>query len=288
MVKSILVCRNIKEIMLRNKEITAHVHSVFENVVNLHTMEYGLITCTRNKGVMVPYGMLLNGDFRPENYKIGQAVSIVSTYTSGNENIYIDVKSVESVDLFLHKNTGNIDVYELVRVLKLYLKYNTPQFCIGEVISEISELCLEKIPVSYSRDIIDSLLPSFKGFIEKIKNAENLAEYRNVLGFGAGLTPSSDDFVLGMLSVFCFFNDIRHTLLKEYILRYIFKTTAISTNMLSNALNDNYPSYIIGFFDKIAVDTGEMEGVLDIFAKHGHSSGIDTLYGIYTGLYCII
>lgn len=288
MVESKVVCKNIKGIMLKNKKITAHVHSVFENVVNLHTEEYGLITCTRKKEAMVPYGILLSDDFSPESYEIGQTVSISDTYAPESEDIYINVDTVESIDLFLYKNTGNIDVHELLGVLKLYLKDNSPQFCIGELLFGIRELRLEKIPVNYSRDIIDSFLPSFEGFIEKIKCAENMDKYKNILGFGAGLTPSSDDFVLGMLSVFCFFNDIRHTLLKEYILRYAYTTTEISANMLSNAFNDNYPSYIIDFFKKIDVDLKQMEDVLDVFAKHGHSSGIDTTYGIYTGLYCMI
>ena len=287
MVQCESICKNIKEILIKNKKIVSKVDSIFNNVVNLQT-DFGLVTCTKKKEVLVPNGVLLNKEFNPCNYELGQTVYLSDSYTDDETNIFVNLDYVNLIDLHLYKNDKIINIDKLKIKIKLFLKKNNLDFCIGEILCNIKDLNLEEMNRNYSIDIIDNVLPLFKEFIEKIKNNKSLCDYENILGFGVGLTPSSDDFVLGMLSVFCFFNNSRYNILNKYIKNYVNTTTKISSNMLKNALDDNYPSHIINFYNQISVNLEHIENVLEVFLSHGHSSGIDALYGIYVGLYCIL
>ena len=281
------ICKNIREILVNEKSIITWVDSIFDNVVNLQTKEHGIITCTKRREVLVPYGILLNNEFCPKNYEIGQKIYLSDKNETNTDSIFININSVNIVDLQLYKCSKNINISELKRILSIFLKNNNLNYCIGEILSRIESLYLEKLHLNYSVDIVENILPLFEKFIEKVKDNKNLKEYNNILGFGVGMTPSSDDFILGMLSVFCFFNNDRSNILKEYIGENLHTTTKISFNMLSNALKDNFPSYIIDFYSQISVDLSCLENILNVFANHGHSSGIDTLYGIYVGLSCL-
>ena len=287
MLKCESICKNIKEILVNKKSIITWVDSIFDNVVNLQTKEHGIITCTKRREVLVPYGILLNNEFCPKNYEIGQKIYLSDKNETNTDSIFININSVNIVDLQLYKCSKNINISELKRILSIFLKNNNLNYCIGEILSRIESLYLEKLHLNYSLDIVENILPLFEKFIEKVKDNKNLKEYNNILGFGVGMTPSSDDFILGMLSVFCFFNNDRSNILKEYIGENLHTTTKISFNMLSNALKDNFPSYIIDFYSQISVDLSCLENILNVFANHGHSSGIDTLYGIYVGLSCL-
>ena len=104
----------------------------------------------------------------------------------------------------------------------------------------------------------------------------------HLTGLGIGLTPSGDDFLCGMLAGLIL-ADIWETpfaaALKSEIQAHLGSTNDISRAFLSCALNRQFSLPVISLARHTGTyDPGE---ILASFSKIGHSSGIDTLCGIY-------
>ncbi|MGC5326405.1 DUF2877 domain-containing protein [Brevibacillus sp. SYSU BS000544] len=127
--------------------------------------------------------------------------------------------------------------------------------------------------------------------IEKVKtflvclSKGDLCSAPNITGFGPGLTPSSDDFLLGLLSVLLYAGDEKSKTLIQYLTAYKEKTTEVSKWMLHYAsIHSLFPNVVKRFFKA----SGEnRKKVLQDFLSHGGTSGIDLLCGIYTGLFLL-
>ncbi|WP_165870222.1 DUF2877 domain-containing protein [Cricetibacter osteomyelitidis] len=106
-----------------------------------------------------------------------------------------------------------------------------------------------------------------------------------LIGIGIGLTPSGDDFLCGVLAALYnlgFQQTIFYKHLSEEIEKQLNRTNDISAAFLHCALQHQYAEFIINFF---AVDEQislvQKQKLLQSFKNIGHSSGIDTLFGIY-------
>lgn len=112
-------------------------------------------------------------------------------------------------------------------------------------------------------------------------NAKRLVEN---IGLGQGLTPSFDDSVVGMLSVIYLNNAqdkyipiLRKLMTYQYLKM---RTTSVSIKFLSEALEGvvSYPFYRL---IKRLFSPNHFLNELSRFKGYGHSSGIDTLLGMY-------
>lgn len=141
-------------------------------------------------------------------------------------------------------------------------------------------------------DLVAEILVHFKG-----RNASRfLAAARQLLGSGSGLTPSGDDFLAGF-----FLYNVRRALAngsedgfvqglaKEVTLLAFEKTTTISANRLQAVEHgwseELFLLLIDHFFDK---NTPLMSGYAEKLIDFGHSSGVDTVMGIYYGILSVI
>lgn len=106
-----------------------------------------------------------------------------------------------------------------------------------------------------------------------------------MIGLGEGLTPSGDDFNIGMLAALwhtggnnksCKFRKC----LTEAISGICSETNDISREFLLRACEGEFSPAITGIFES----DGDCTFALNKVAKIGHSSGVDTLNGIYTAL----
>lgn len=120
-------------------------------------------------------------------------------------------------------------------------------------------------------------------FLEQLSLGALLPE-TPILGLGIGLTPSSDDFVLGMLAVFHRYRHPLESVLKGCLSRQLSRTTPVSREMLRHALGDRYPLYVREFFHEVEYSRTPDPACLKEFLLHGHSSGTDLLCGILWGL----
>ena len=107
------------------------------------------------------------------------------------------------------------------------------------------------------------------------------APITDLIGLGIGLTPSGDDFLCGVLAGLTLLGlrdsqDFRH--LSAEISRNLAKTNAISAAFLRCAMN--------GQFSEALVTLGSVSfsQSLQMFHDIGHSSGADTLCGLYFAL----
>lgn len=120
----------------------------------------------------------------------------------------------------------------------------------------------------------------------QIQEMEKAAEYLvKLIGLGIGLTPSGDDFLCGFLATFQYFAQTEtffYQILTQKIQQYLDNTNAISRRFLDCALQQQFSSYVLDFFGYFEGGRGNTNLLAQRFGNIGHSSGIDTLFGIYS------
>lgn len=111
--------------------------------------------------------------------------------------------------------------------------------------------------------------------------AHKLAKF---IGLGIGLTPSGDDFLCGFLAVFQRINltkNVFYQTLTEQIQQNLDKTNLISARFLECALMQQFSSTVLAFLNLNESKSINLSHIQTQFEKIGHSSGMDTLFGIY-------
>ncbi len=104
-------------------------------------------------------------------------------------------------------------------------------------------------------------------------------ELTHLLGLGIGLTPSGDDFLCGVLAGLILCGKSSHPFsrcLKAGLLKHLSDTNDISQAFLMCALHSHFSQAV-----KSLTSSGSAEDILTVFEAIGHSSGIDTLCGIF-------
>jgi len=114
-----------------------------------------------------------------------------------------------------------------------------------------------------------------------------------LIGVGTGLTPSGDDFMTGVLSTFkafpqCFNSRLISSLSNSICSRRN-NTNEISSAFIDCALRGQFSKAIIDLYDSLClynvqspgIEQDKIDNFLDSFLDIGHTSGIDTLTGIY-------
>ncbi len=115
---------------------------------------------------------------------------------------------------------------------------------------------------------------------------------KKIIGLGAGLTPSGDDFLCGFLLAL----SLKPLLFKEFtgfLQNYLQtdfteQTSLISSYFLSYALKNIYAENLCHIQKAILNDNPHaISQHIKHSAQMGHTSGADTLLGLYTGLSAI-
>ncbi|QIM66430.1 hypothetical protein A4G16_03080 [Mannheimia granulomatis] len=111
--------------------------------------------------------------------------------------------------------------------------------------------------------------------------AHKLAKF---IGLGIGLTPSGDDFLCGFLAVFQRMNltkNVFYQTLTDQIQQNLDKTNLISARFLECALMQQFSVIVLDFLNLNESESINISHIQTQFEKIGHSSGMDTLFGIY-------
>ena len=130
----------------------------------------------------------------------------------------------------------------------------------------------------------DALLNYSKSLLEKEETIQNLYEKAteelvSLIGLGVGLTPSGDDFLCGVLAGLILTGNSDQTftsILKKRIGMSLKNTNDISRTFLRCALSSHFSKPI-----KDLVYPASVQDILASFKAVGHSSGFDSLCGIY-------
>ena len=112
---------------------------------------------------------------------------------------------------------------------------------------------------------------------EKYQEASNVIS--ELVGLGIGLTPSGDDFLCGILAGFHIQgleNSQKVAYLRDAIREKLSRTNEISRAFLISALDGHFSQAVNELWNNPDADT-----IFEMFNSIGHSSGMDTLCGIY-------
>lgn len=107
-------------------------------------------------------------------------------------------------------------------------------------------------------------------------------ELSRLLGLGLGLTPSGDDFLCGVFAGLTLCGQHCHPFtraLRDTVHSHLSDTNDISGTFLTCALHSQYSQAVLSLSP-----ASSPEDICGAFEAIGHSSGIDTLCGIYYGI----
>ncbi len=122
--------------------------------------------------------------------------------------------------------------------------------------------------------------------VEKTEEPAIQQAINYLIGRGGGLTPSGDDVLLGFTMVRLAFqpDDFFINYLKEGLKQR--STTAVSTAYYEGLFAGYISSLFLAFLNKMTEKEAYLatRQLIDLITLYGHTSGYDTLFGIYLGL----
>ncbi len=306
------ICRRLEQELRQSQMLPVRVLSIYRHVVNLERKDGRLVSCmiAHEREMLVPYGMIVRSGLDLGTIKEGQEILLALPPASERIGVWVlDVAGAEIRDMKLgmraalsggREKSGRTpekaDEETAREMVGTYLREHVKERGIGEALEELkkgSAAAQDRsaaTPGGYegiARQQTADRLRCFLAYLTRLGQGELKASDRaacpNILGMGVGLTPASDDFMLGLLAAFQYAGDPRQVWLEDFISTYLETTTRISQDMLAHGICREYPSYILAFFEAEARGCMNCE-ILDAFYHHGHSSGMDTLHGIGVGL----
>lgn len=267
----------IGSILDQNDTMTFSVSMVFETTICGY-FAGKLITILGGSKKVLPLSIVIEGELKGRRYSVGDKIDVSRSVDSD----LVVTQDTKHVDLSMHTSDEyNLisHMYTQIRSALEGLKTDTKGML--PIISIIGLLSNSGEYTGIEAKMYSMVAARTKLLItELIEGKEITAD--NIVGYGIGLTPSADDFLLGIASMLDRFGeDSRKEMLTAYIENYIHTTTEVSGWMLRYGIrNKLYPVMILEYLEKPY--SGKLK--IDDFLKHGSSSGIDLLCGMLCGL----
>ncbi|CAH2714908.1 hypothetical protein BACCIP111895_02084 [Neobacillus rhizosphaerae] len=274
-------------LLLCEKNI-GQVHSIFANGFNIK-MGDSLIFIGNKKNGLLPFGIHLTP------IDTSRAVMLIKS----NESVFWDKDTASLIfsemslslekgsrfknDIFpVSKNVFYKD--KLTNLKELLITNGQPtglDIYINEFLSKYDRVSDENWSEGeqYILGLMDVVLTNDHSLIEKT--------LRFFLGRGKGLTPSGDDLMVGLLAFasitnfisVAFYEELSKLVEKEPI------TTDVSKEYLRYALKNEFSSTVTDVINSIGSNKPWLsEAAFDRLLGVGHSSGLDTLFGILVGM----
>lgn len=269
-----------------------HVHSVFQNGWNIRMGE-GLIFIGSTKNGQLPFGIHLEDRQVPELlslikkeetvcYDIGMSSLLFSSFC-----IKIDPK--KAYDSGIGAKSDHPEV--LLRLLDAFaaeLLIHDQPTGVGISVEHFIECFVKESHVSCSDSERKVMQLMDVALTRNLLQIDEILRYW--IGRGEGLTPSGDDMLAGMLAVDAvteIFTDTFRLHLSELVEKEAL-TTDISREYLKYALKRNFSSVVTGVLDALLKkDTDNLNKRTRELLRVGHSSGLDTAFGILIGMLII-
>lgn len=288
---------SLKSAKLR-PNIDLYVHSIYERTINL-MLDGQLIALQIADSPVSPISIILPLDetgLDRLKIKSNSPVSIDGTnLLIGKNSISLDhAYDVYDDTLYEHNCSSSLkdEVWQLIVASDrdgfstLIKSQNTP----------------DDIALSYAKKkLIDAesicSIMTYRNLAEEPTKSNQLNKLcdslSGLIGVGTGLTPGGDDFMTGVLSTFkalpqCFNSRLISSLSNSICSRRN-NTNEISSAFIDCALRGHFSKAIIDLYDSLCLDNVQSPGIeqdkidnlLDSFLDIGHTSGIDTLTGIF-------
>lgn len=281
--------RNIP--LLFSKYNHGHVHSKFNNGFNIQ-IEESLVFVGSNRSGQLPFSFILPiEDIHDMLTKI--SINDPATWDTKNkilsinescDIVYLEGRPYDNILEYIPDSKKNLVTH--LETLLLALSGNNEPTGLDLDINDFMEDYVEydersESPYDKYYDLMNMLYSNDRKEIEET--------LRYFLGRGRGGTPAGDDHVIGLMAIQAvskewtpLFPEILSELIKEKI------TTDVSVEYLKYALNNQFGSPVIGLIEAmVREDTKEVQENINNLLSMGHSSGLDTTFGILLGLLAI-
>lgn len=296
--------RNIQE-----SHFSGVVHSVFSSTFNILTSKDELITVINRNKPMSANVIRISEDlsFLDCGIKQGMKINFRKTFIEIEEaNININISSASEWDkepIYSYNKDKIENVFSKLGIMRAFIMDSVKTEGILPLLTTLNEKydyleLLNKKGISLDKSAI-FMKERFWDFVEAYicENKESIDEkVKKIVGYGAGLTPSMDDFLSGLMIsriyIYDYLNlDMDNALdFNKAMIRKIDNiTTRISEEMLKLAslgeANDDIRNLMISLISHIENEIFIID--LKKVASLGETSGIDIISGIYIGS-CIL
>ena len=250
------------------------VHSIFSKAFNIRTEEDELISIVAAEKLNGPHRILLKlpeDDFISFGIKRGtKTVRTAQEISIDNGNFLISLEKAKrwSSQVEIKKEISAGKIGDAIFYLKIFLA--------GEKKNRISQ----ELEVR-TQKLIKS--------IEEENSPKISKNVKRLIGFGEGLTPSGDDFLVGLVTSLHFLDNSESQHLLQKIKRIINlekeRTTFLSGKFLEYACQGKFSETILSLMKTIfSEDREEVEEATKRCLDFGATSGRDTILGVFEGL----
>ena len=250
-----------QDILVKNNQ--GIVHSVYRNTINVSIHSQLLAIQTKNSPLS-PISLITDLDseqFAQLPFSIGDSIVI-------ENNTDAQIMNLSPSRPFPKQHCQEL----FMNIRRSVITSHTQGF---DLIFQFSDSLSDNLILVAARNRMENAYHSYHK-----KDYENTArELSRLIGLGLGLTPSGDDFLCGMLAGFHLLDRSNHTFtqcLRHYIKENLKNTNEISQAFLKCALYGHYSLAV----NKLWTNPS-YEQISQMFLQIGHSSGMDTLCGIY-------
>ena len=253
-----------KQILDDNKQ--GIIHSIYRNTINVSFGKHLLALQTKNSPLS-PISLITN--------------------LSSNQMEELQLHVGDSIKIFLQDHTEIIHLYPEVVFPKQFLPELLMKIRRSIITSKMSGFSPIFLHSDSAED--DMILRAARNRMEHAYHFYQKHDYENacrelskLIGLGIGLTPSGDDFLCGILAGLKLINRQNYTFtkcLQYYIQHNLKNTNQISQAFLRAAVANHFSQAV-----NILWNNPSLEEITMAFQSIGHSSGMDTLCGIYYAL----
>lgn len=266
--------------ILKHTPATPIVHSIYRKAVNLKAGNQ-LLTLQPRGSVLSPISLITDcteEELTELPFTANKALSItLKTEHASRQDLFLSARKLSS-----HVYTENLHK-KIRQAIAMAENSDLPPHMRGvELILNQPDLAEESLYMN----AVQTILLQFRQAIgDSVKMADTLCR---LIGLGIGLTPSGDDFLCGFLAglrmsssvssqILTVKSDNFRQILEKKICSHLNRTNEISAAFLHCAALGQFsiPIHLLLSSEITA------EQIYQAFSGIGHSSGIDTLCGIY-------
>jgi hypothetical protein len=261
--------------LLRDNEEYA-VHSRFQSGFNIKVNEF-LCFVGNRQNTKLPYGILINEQYTPSLLELVDDRNVSFVWNKEKrqletEQIDIELRKEKYFSSFLKKGTHKLSKYHfnlLESNVDLNLKTGLG-FSLSQLVRR-DNVRIEELSSNFQSKEKDSIRSVLLKWI----------------GYGLGLTPAGDDFLVGILFVNRIWPILGWGFLEEFKKLIMEKkyTTDISAHYCISAFQSCYNDALLDMYQAlIGIDEKLLKKSIDKVLQFGHTSGSDMMAGILLGL----
>ena len=254
------------------------VHSVYKKTINF-ILDRQLLALQAADSPLSPLSLIAN----LKEYEMGVLpISVRDRVAVSESRIHIGSVSfsfseAKTPDTYLYQRLSEEELVSLISRIQTGLSRHT-----GPGLSGIFQASTDSEPPALILDAARHYASTARDLFRIGDFKQAASELTRFIGLGPGLTPSGDDFLCGIFAGLMLRYPDGHpfqAVLREAVSCHLSGTNDISSAFLRCAFNGQFSQAVISL-----ATLPSSEALSQSFLALGHSSGLDTLCGIYYAL----